>query len=723
LHLRDWPVSAGRLLKTLTNKISRWILPKSPIGRVTAAILVVVMMLVQIYSVMQLHFQECRYEVAGMVDAEYQRLNAVLNSTPTHALHTRADFLQANKITGLLIASASGQPLLMQGDIPKAAVVPGIVSRGVGKWVINESKSADVLWQLDSDIGPVSAIVRIDIAPAFDSTWRNTIKRAIFALGLTLLSGIVALWLVDKLVTRYFVKPASVLVERIEHWQSSNEENPVAEGVCEGAPHLQPLANSFATLMDEQRKVERQMRVKQEYLEFAAHHDPLTHLPNRLMFEDTLKQMVANANKTDSRFVVFLVDLDNFKIFNDQYGHVVGDKMVAEVGNRLRSLMRDVDMVARLDGDEFAVVQEDVPNRKRAEEVAKRLMQEASAPFVYRGFTLKIAVTVGISCYPQDVHAEENEVQVGEEIINNASVALQEAKTTGKNQYQFFNESMRSRITERIHLEQDLKVAIQEGQFEVWYQPKVNIHTRRAISSEALVRWNHPTKGYISPEVFVPVAEEAGMIIELGEWILRNACHKTQELQELGFAGLGVAVNISAVQFTDGNLLPMVTRVLKESALNPRLLELEITESAVMQDPEDVIQSLHELSRLGMHLAIDDFGTGYSSLAYLKRFPLDTLKIDRAFVTDVSSDTDDVAIVEAILALGNHFNLRIVAEGVEDEEQLNFLKSQGCDVVQGFYISKALQFEDYLQWLRNYGPGFQSVLENSDEIFRRVANN
>jgi len=710
-------------LKALCRQLARRVLPASSLARVTAAVLVAVMVLVQIYSVMQLHFHEVRFETARMVEAEFHRLNAVIDTTPALSLESRSDFLQENNLSGLLVATSAGQPLLVLGDIPDAAVVPAIVSRGEGQWTVNKAQRADVLWQLNSDIGPVSAIMRIDISSSSSAVWQNTIKRALFALLLTFFSGIVALWLVNNLVRRYFVKPASVLVEQIESWQSAGEKDIVSAGICQDAPHLQPLADSFASLIDQQKKSERQARVKQNYLEFAAHHDPLTHLPNRLMFEDTLKQLVVTAKGNDAKFVVYLVDLDNFKFFNDQYGHVVGDKMVAEVGNRLRSLMRDVDMVARLDGDEFVVIQQDVPDRKRAEEVAKRLMQEASAPFVYRGFTLKVAVTVGISCYPQDVNDEQHEEKVGEEIVNNASVALQEAKTTGKNRYQFFNGRMRSRIMERIRLEDDLKLAIQEGQFEVWYQPKVNIRTRRVTSAEALVRWNHPVEGFISPEVFVPVAEEAGMIIELGEWILRNACHRTQELQEMGFPGLGVAVNISAVQFTDGNLLPMVSRVLAESALNPRLLELEITESAVMHDPEEVIKSLHELSQFGMRLAIDDFGTGYSSLAYLKQFPLDTLKIDRAFITDVSSDTDDVAIVEAILGLGKHFNMKIVAEGVEDEEQLNFLKAQGCDIGQGFYISRALHFDDYIEWLRAYPPGYQSALENDDDVLPRVVNN
>jgi len=261
----------------------------------------------------------------------------------------------------------------------------------------------------------------------------------------------------------------------------------------------------------------------------------------------------------------------------------------------------------------------------------------------------------------------------------------------------------------------DLKQALQNDEFEVYYQPKINISTKEVAGAEALVRWKHPEKGYISPEYFIPVAEETGLIIQLGEWILRTSCKRMCELQKLGYTGLTVAVNISAVQFTDGNLLPMIVSALEDSGLNPELLELEITESAVMHDPAEVIESLHQLSEHGMKLAIDDFGTGYSSLAYLKKFPVDTLKIDKAFITDVSSDNDDVAIVEAILGLGKHFKMKIVAEGIEDEDQLNFLHSQGCDIAQGYFISKPMQADMYEEWLEAWPHGVQQLHQETQQ--------
>ncbi len=543
----------------------------------------------------------------------------------------------------------------------------------------------------------------------YSSCWRMLLY-IVIALFVSAVAGVLAIWG----TARYYIAPMEALIAALRA-SRENSGGQVPEPInIDSSEDLRHIADEFNSLIEEQRKSARQVKVKQQYLEFAAHHDPLTHLPNRLMFEDALKKTVREAIDENLQFAVFLVDLDNFKFFNDQYGHLVGDKMVAEVGNRLRTMMRDIDLVARLDGDEFVVIQKEARDKSSAEEVARRIMSVATAPYEYRGFTLKAAVSVGISSFPADVHVNQAEDMLGEEIVNNAAVALQEAKSNGKNQYQLFDEKMRSRLTARIRLEQDLKLALQDGQFEVYYQPKINIHTRKCTGAEALVRWRHPVNGFVSPEAFVPVAEETGLIIELGAWILQTACDMTYALQQKGYDGLNVAVNISAVQFTDGNLLPMVSRALERSMLRPESLELEITESAVMHDPEEVISSLHELSKYGMKLAIDDFGTGYSSLAYLKRFPVNTLKIDRAFITDISSDNDDVAIVEAVLGLGKHFNMKVVAEGVEDEEQLNFLKSQGCDIAQGYYISKPLSPEQYLSWLERWPYGVQSARAPSE---------
>lgn len=573
-------------------------------------------------------------------------------------------------------------------------------------------RDGDILhanWSLTHNGRPLNADAQLNIKTLISTSHSQTWRHLLVVIVTSALGGLITWFLASRL----FLFPMANALNAIRTTREMGRSGTPGSVEHDSTAELNLFTYEFNSLIEEQQKAARQVQVKQQYLEYAAHHDPLTHLSNRLMFEDRLKDTVQAALNEGEQFAVFLVDLDNFKFFNDQYGHLIGDKMVVEVGSRLKSMMRDIDLVARLDGDEFVVIQKDIYEKDSIVDIAKRIMSVLTAPFEYRGFTLKASVSVGVAYFPDDVHMDKDEATVSEEIVNNASVALQEAKTNGKNQFQLFNESMRKRLTDRIRIEQDLKNALGESQFEVYYQPKINIKTREVTGAEALVRWIHPVEGRISPELFVPVAEEAGLIIEIGEWILRTACRQTRMLHQLGYRGLNVAVNISAVQFTDGNLLPMVSKALKDSQLQPELLELEITESAVMHDPEDVIHSLHELSRFGMRLAIDDFGTGYSSLAYLKRFPVDTLKIDRAFITDISSDNDDVAIVEAVLGLGQHFNMKIVAEGVEDEDQLNFLADQGCDLAQGYFISQPMNLRDYIAWLEKWPYGMAGDVEGA----------
>jgi len=649
---------------------------------------------VQLVFVVPAVVNDHRAAVLALLDLERTRMQAALLYSASEELPSR-EALMAKPIVSLTLRDAGGRVLLSRGESGA-----GDRAGRALPWT-RDGRLVQADWRLATESEPVTAHVLVDVTSAFATSFQTASSLIGFALLASLAGSIVAL----LGAARYYIRPLDELATILRESRLASVGSIPDFIEFSDSEDLAALADEFNSLIDAQKKAARQIKVKQQYLEFAAHHDTLTHLPNRLMFEDTLKATVREAVAEQQQFAVFLVDLDNFKFFNDQYGHLVGDKMVAEVGNRLRTMMRDIDLVARLDGDEFVVIQKDVQDRSSAEDVAKRLMGVATAPYEYRGFTLKAAVSVGISCFPLDVHVGQAEEILGEEIVNNAAVALQEAKSNGKNQYQLFNETMRSRLTARIRLEQDLKAALVEGQFEVWYQPKINILTRAVTGAEALVRWRHPVNGLISPEIFVPVAEEAGLIIELGEWILRTACRQTHELHQDGWPGLNVAVNISAVQFTDGNLLPMVARALADTNLAPELLELEITESAVMHDPEEVILSLHELSRFGMRLAIDDFGTGYSSLAYLKRFPVDTLKIDRAFITDISSDHDDVAIVEAVLGLGKHFGMKVVAEGVEDEEQLQFLRRQGCDIAQGYYISKPMSVEEYRGWLQRWPHG------------------
>lgn len=602
-----------------------------------------------------------------------------------------------DSLVGLVLLSDSDMILLDEGNTLDFSISNEFLAK---RGFIHPHR-----WNIETASQSLTAIAFVDTQIDVTGTIVQALKLLAFSLFTSFLAGVTSL----LLTFRFYTQPMECLIESLRGTRGQGEnEVPEAIQIPENAD-LQPLAQEINNLIDGQRKSARLVKVKQQYLEFAAHHDPLTHLPNRLMFDDALRTTVRCALDEDRHFIVFLVDLDNFKYFNDQYGHVIGDKMVAEAANRLRTQISDVDVVARLDGDEFVVLQRDICEISSIEKIAERILSVMAEPYEHQGFTLKVAVSIGIARFPDDVLVSQKEELIGEEIVNNATVALQEAKDNGKGQFQLFTEEMRRNLNNRIRMEQDLKIALLENQFEVYYQPKINIETKQCTGAEALVRWNHPENGFVSPEDFVPVTEESGMIIELGEWILRSACNKMRELQLLGYTGLTVAVNISAVQFTDGNLFPMVTKALRDTQISPESLELEITESAIMNDPAEVIRSLHQLSEHGMKLAIDDFGTGYSSLAYLKKFPVDTLKIDKAFITDVSSDNDDVAIVEAVLGLGKHFKMKVVAEGIEDEAQLEFLKSQGCDIAQGYFISKPLSADQYTEWLQRWPYGVQQA--------------
>lgn len=605
------------------------------------------------------------------------------------------------RLLGATILDSSANKRYIFGTIPTIRPEADLV----GNTKLRSGERADVVWRVNNSVGEFIVAAHLDVTGIKEQLKSYALKLLGIAIVVSLVVAFVGFWTCVK----YFYQPLESVIGLLRETRLDGRAGIENIEELSNFDEFSGLVEEYNCMISDQREATRQVKVKQQFLEYAAHHDPLTHLPNRLMFDETLKTLVTDSLEQGLPFAVYLLDIDNFKFFNDQYGHDVGDKMVKEIGNRLISMMRDVDTVARLDGDEFVVLQKEIADRESTEDVANRMLKVLSQSFEYRGFTLKTTASIGVSFFPDDVHLTQDNTLLSEEIVNNASVALQEAKINGRGGFQIFNEVMRKRITERMTLEEDLKTGLIEEQFEVFYQPKVNMQTGDVVGSEALVRWHHPTMGNIRPDIFIPVAEESGIIIPLGEWILRTACKDTLKLQEMGLGNLQVAVNISAVQFTGGDLLPMVRRALEDSQFTADLLELEITESAVMHDPEEVIRSLHELSRFGIKLAIDDFGTGYSSLAYLKRFPVDTLKIDRAFIKDISRDSDDVVIVEAILGLGKHFGLKVVAEGVEDNEQLEFLRQQGCDIAQGYHLSPPLEFDQYVAWLEDWNKEREEI--------------
>ncbi len=416
-------------------------------------------------------------------------------------------------------------------------------------------------------------------------------------------------------------------------------------------------------------------------IQYMAFYDPLTGLPNGRLFNDRLSQILANAERTKRFPAVMFIDLDRFKNINDTLGHVAGDELLKAVAERLASVLRKEDTVARLGGDEFLVLLPDIRVAEDGASIAAKLIDAMKPSFSINGIELHVALSIGIAIFPFDGDCPDS-------LLKNADTALNRAKELGRNNYQFYLSEMNERSLHRLGMESMLRKALERGEFLLHFQPQYTLYDQKVIGFEALVRWQHPEKGMISPGEFIPLAEETGLIGPIGEWVLRTACHQNKAWQNAGFEPKRMAVNISARQFYRQDMVGLVKQILSETGLEPCWLELEITESLIMQDVEEAIHKLTKIREIGVQIAIDDFGTGYSSLSYLQRFPVDTLKIDRSFVRDLTGSVDGSAIVDAVIALAHSLKLKVVAEGVETDEQMNLLRIKDCDRVQGFLLSK-----------------------------------
>jgi diguanylate cyclase (GGDEF)-like protein/PAS domain S-box-containing protein len=425
----------------------------------------------------------------------------------------------------------------------------------------------------------------------------------------------------------------------------------------------------------------------EEQIEFHAYHDVLTHLPNRKLFTDRLRHGLTRARRSGKAVAVLFVDIDHFKTINDTLGHTAGDQLLLEVAHRLRLCVREDDTVARLGGDEFTVILGDLRYPEDAVTVAEKILEGVQPPLTIAGTPIVATVSIGIAIYPDDGTDPES-------LLRNADSAMYRAKEAGRNTYQLCTDEMKHRAVERLAVESRLRSAIQESQLILAYQPQINLVTGRTIGVEALVRWNDPERGIVAPLSFIPIAEETRLIVPLGEWVLRTACLQTKQWQDRGAGPIRVAVNLSARQFQQHDLVEMVRSVLDESGLSASSLELEITETTAMQNAEITVEILRALREIGVGISIDDFGMGYSSLNYLKRFPISAVKIDRAFVGDLIADDGDAAIVSAVIGMARSLRLRVVAEGVETAEQFAFLRSRECDEAQGFYFSRPIPAEE-----------------------------
>ena len=434
-------------------------------------------------------------------------------------------------------------------------------------------------------------------------------------------------------------------------------------------------------------------KAAERQLAYVATHDSLTKLANRTWLIEYLQISLTQAKRHSRQLAILFLDLDHFKYVNDSLGHSEGDELLKQVAKRLTDCVFAGDLVARLGGDEFVILLTDI-NLAGVSKVADKVINLFSQPFYIAGQQQNITTSMGICLFPED--GEDTQT-----LLRKADTAMYHAKSMGKNSYQFFTEAINQRLIWRVDMENDLRHALETKQFHLVYQPQMCSSKAKVIGVEALIRWNHPTKGFIPPSEFIPIAEETGLILQLGEWILQTACLQTKQWLELGF-DLTVSVNLSARQLNQKNLLAVIAETLRYTQLPAQNLILELTESMMMSNVEAHIVELQTFKALGVHISIDDFGTGYSSLSYLKRLPIDELKIDKSFIDDIDCNENDRDIVRSIITLGHNLHLKVVAEGVEKQTQLDFLKDNGCDIIQGYFYSKPLTVTALVEFLEKF---------------------
>ena len=427
-------------------------------------------------------------------------------------------------------------------------------------------------------------------------------------------------------------------------------------------------------------------KAAEDKIKYMAYYDELTGLPNRLLFNERLKNVVSNINSDGSLAAIMYLDIDQFKLINDTLGHIIGDLMLIEVAERLKSCLRDENIVTRMGGDEFIILYSHIVSEDEITLKAQELLDVFKRPFSIKDNEFFVTASIGISLCPND--GEDMET-----LVKNADMAMYKVKDHGRNNYQFYNADMKEESLQRLVMKNSLQKAVENNEFVLYYQPLVDVQTGKVIGSEALIRWEHPILGMLQPNEFIPLAEETGVVVTIGEWVLRTACMQNKIWQDSENDSLRISVNISALQFQQNNFVEKVGQILKETDLDPSYLDLEITESSLLRNTERTIETIHDLKSIGIKISIDDFGTGFSSLAYLKRFDVDTLKIDKTFINDIN--TDNEAIITAIINMAHCLNIKVTAEGVEEEEQLSFLKSENCNIAQGYLFSKPVSAYEF----------------------------
>jgi diguanylate cyclase (GGDEF)-like protein len=457
----------------------------------------------------------------------------------------------------------------------------------------------------------------------------------------------------------------------------------------------------------------RGLEAANRQLRHLATHDSLTGLPNRILLEDRLSQAIAHATRDGHKLAVAIFDLDRFKVINDSFGHGIGDELLKEVARRLQGIARTIDTVVRLGGDEFVMIIDHLAQPADAQIVAKRAIAALQKPLRIGEKDIHSSASVGIALFPQDGNSVET-------LMAHADAAMYFVKQHGRNNVQYFEAGMDADTQDRGRLESDLQQALERKQFELHYQPKVDAQSGLLSGAEALIRWRHPVRGLVPPGTFIPLAENCGLMEAISNWVIREACRQASAWQKEGLPPIRVAVNLSAAQFRNGNLLRTIRRALHDAHLDPAYLEVEVSESSLMSDPEESVNILKQLRQMGVLVSVDDFGTGYSSMSYLQRFPIDKLKIDRTFINEVTSSSDDASIVSAIVSLGHTLKLKVIAEGVETPEQLEFLQMLGCDQYQGYHYSAAMPANELAELFRDGGNLQQSPAAPDSEQARRA---
>ena len=494
---------------------------------------------------------------------------------------------------------------------------------------------------------------------------------------------ILVVLIISIILASYIVKPLNVILKKVNEVAKGNFE---AKFKIKRNDEFGLLSNQVNIMSDSLVRYTDELKTKNAEIEYFAFNDYLTGLPNRISFIKILQERIETNNGASSLAVIF-VDLDRFKFVNDTFGHSVGDILLQQVASRIYKEINAYGTVSRTGGDEF-VLEIQRSTKEEIMAIAQKLLNELSRPFDCEGNELYITPSLGISLYPSDGTDAET-------LVHNADIAMYRAKEQGRNNYQFYAHEMNERISKRVQLEKRLRTALEHDEFVLHYQPQIDLKTGQVSGSEALIRWNQPDMGLVSPMEFIPIAEETGLIVPIGEWVLRRACEQNVLWQKAGYPQMKVSANLSARQFVQKNLVENIQQILTETGLDPELLELEITESIAMQQEEYVVSKLNALRGIGIKIAIDDFGTGYSSLSYIKKLPINTLKIDKSFLSDIKNESDEEEITSTIIALAKNLKLNVIAEGVETKEQLQFLQQRRCDEAQGYLFSKPLSDQDF----------------------------